>query len=159
MVDKNEAVINWLLNCPAISANPLFFNFINAKDNNKQLITLSNDKNIQRPYIDGSVLKRYTFSIIDFKSMTTNAVVKMEGYPNENVNEMLEVQDIIDWINAQADIGNFPDFGEDCIIDEIDTASDNPVLNGIDATVTPALAKYSVTIRITYLDTTKVVWK
>ena len=154
-IDKNQAVIDWLIQCPAVSSSPLFFNFINAKDDNKQLITQSNDRNIHRPYIDGSVLKRYTFTLIDFKSLTTNAIVKMPGYVNENVDEMLQVQDIIDWINEQADIRNYPDFGEFCIIDELETTSDNPVLNGVDMTVTPALARYSITIRITYLDTSK----
>ena len=103
-IDKNQAVIDWLTQCPAISTNPLFFNFINAKDDNKQIITLSNDKSIQRPYIDGSVLKRYTFSLIDFKTSTTNAIVKMAGYVNENVDEMLQVQDIIDWINEHGNL-------------------------------------------------------
>lgn len=157
-IDKNQAVIDWLTQCPAISTNPLFFNFINAKDDNKQIITLSNDKSIQRPYIDGSVLKRYTFSLIDFKTSTTNAIVKMAGYVNENVDEMLQVQDIIDWINEQADNANYPDFGENCIIENLETLTDNPNLNGIDTSVTPALARYSVTIRITYLDITKVIW-
>ena len=156
-IDKNQAIIDWLVTCPAITSNPLFFNFINAKDDNKQIITMSNDRNIHKPYIDGSVLKRYTFTLIDFKSLTTNAVVKAAGFVNENVDEMLQVQDIIDWVAEQADIRNYPDFGPNCIIDELYTTSDNPVLDGIDVSVTPALARYSVTIRIDYLDTSKMV--
>ena len=158
MVDKNQAIIDWLIQCPSISSSPLFFNFINAKDDNKQIVTLSNDKSLQKPYIDGSVLKQYTFSLIDFKSMTTNAVVKATGYVNENVDEMMQVQDIIDWVDTQETNHNYPNFGTGCIIEEVDTTSENPILNGVDGSVTPALAKYSVTIRVRYLDNTKVIW-
>lgn len=40
MVDKNQAVIDFLINCPQIKNNPLFFNATEAKDNNKQILTL-----------------------------------------------------------------------------------------------------------------------
>ena len=98
MVDKNQAIIEYLRNCPQIAANPLFFNFIEAKDNNKQLVTVANDINIQKPYIDGSVLKRFTFTIIDYRSIAYQAVVMAVGYTNENVEEMLDVQAMLNWI-------------------------------------------------------------
>ena len=68
---------------------------------------------------------------------------------------MLQVQDIIDWVTEQADNRVYPDFGSDCIIDNMRALSDNPRLNGIDSNVSPALAKYSVSIQIDYLDNTK----
>ena len=158
-VDKNQAVINFLMTCPQISSNPLFFNFINAKDNNKQFVTTGNERTIHRPYIDGSVLKRYTFTIIDFKSIAYNAIVNASGYPDENVEEMLEVQDIIDWIQEQSDNRNYPDFGNDCIIEEMNVLTDNPNLNGVDTSVQPMLAKYSISIQIDYLDISKQIFK
>lgn len=157
MVDKNQAVIDFLINCPQIQANPLFFNFLNAKDGNKQLISSGNDKNMNRTYIDGSVLKRYTFTIIDYRSVAYQAVVKQAGYVNENVEEAFDVQGIMDWVNEQADLRNFPDFGEDCIIDEMRTLTENPNLNGVDTSLTPALAKYSMSIQIDYLDISKAI--
>ncbi len=159
MVDKNQAVIDFLITCPSIKNNPLFFNFINAKDNNKQLLTVANDKRLNRVYIDGSELKRYTFTIIDFKSIAYRAVVKQSGYSDENVEDMLQVQDIIDWITEQAKNRNYPNFGENCIIDSMQALTDNPNLNGIDSNVTPALAKYSVSIQIEYIDTSGVIWE
>lgn len=158
MVDKNQAVIDFLITCPQIQNSPLYFNFTNAKDNNKQIITLGNEKTLNRPYIDGSVLKRFTFTIIDYRSIAYQAVVKQPGYTNENVEEIMDVQAIIDWVTEQAQDRNFPDFGEHCTIEEMYTASENPNLNGIDSTVTPALAKYSMSIIIEYVDTSKVVW-
>lgn len=158
MVDKNQAVIDFLIQCPAIAANPLFFNFLNAKDNNKQIITQSNERSLNRTYVDGSVLKRYTFTIIDFRSVTYQPLTKEAGYPNENVEEMLDVQGILDWVNEQAELENYPDFGTDCMIDKMETTSDTPNLNGVDTQIAPALAKYSISIQIDYLDKSKMVW-
>lgn len=158
-MDKNQAIIDFLLTCPAIIADPLFFNFLNAKDNNQQIITQSNDKSLQQTFIDGSVLKRYAFTLIFFKSVLYQAIPKVEGLVNENVEELGQVQAIIDWVTEQNDSQNYPDFGEDCEIDEIKALSENPGLNGVDTTVTPALAKYSVTIQVDYLDKSKAIWK
>lgn len=158
-VDKNQAVIDFLVNCPQIANNKLFFNFINGNDNDKQIITLSNDRRTNTTFVDGSVLKRYSFTIVDFRSVTYQAIVKDSGYPNENVEEMLDVQGILDWVNTQADNGNYPNFGEDCIIDAMYTSSDTPNLNGVDNNITPAIAKYSISIFIDYIDTSKQLWR
>ena len=158
-MDKNQAIIDYLSSCPVIANNPLFFNFAKAEDNNKQLVQVATDKKVERPYIDGSVLKRFTFTLIDYRSVIYQAVVKQAGYPNENMEELLDVQSIIDWIEEQNDRGNFPDFGEDCIVDEIKALTDTPRLNGVDTSASPALAKYSVSIQILYLDTSKRIWK
>lgn len=155
MGDKNQAVIDFLMTCPKIANNKLFFNFINGKDNDKQFVTVANDKSVNRPYIDGSVLKRYTFTIIDYRSVAYQALVVGGGYPNENVEEMFDVQSIMDWIEEQADAQNFPDFGSECIIDSMRTLADTPRLNGVDTNVTPVLAKYSMSIQIDYIDISK----
>ena len=82
-MDKNQAVIDYLLTCEDIQNSPLYFNFINAKDGTKQLLTLSNDKNIQKPYVDGSVEKRYQLTIQDYRSISSNALVNIPGFCNE----------------------------------------------------------------------------
>lgn len=158
MIDKNQAVINFLLDCPQIRDNPLFFNAIEAKDNDKQIVTQSTDKALNKKFVDGSVMRRFTFSIIDFRSVIYQPLPKVEGYTSENVEEMLDVQGIMDWINEQADNQTFPNFGMSCQIDSMKTTSDTPNLNGIDTNVSPALAKYSMSIQIDYLDTSKAVW-
>lgn len=155
---KEQAVIDFLLTCDEIKNSPLFFNFINAKDNNKQLITLANDKATNQSYVDGSVSKRYTFTIIDFRSVAYNALVTQAGYQNENVGEYLDVQSIIDWIQEQEESRNYPDFGESCVIDSMRVLTDNPNLNGVDTHAKPALAKYSLSIQIDYTDISKVLW-
>ncbi len=159
-MDKTNAIVKFLLDCPQIKTNPLFFNFAEAQDNNKQIVTAENDKAVNRAYVDGSILKRYTFTIIDYRSVIYQAVVNVNNteYPNENVEEFIDVKGIIDWITEQSELQNYPDFGEDCIIDDMRALSDNPNLNGIDTSVKPALAKYSVSIQIDYLDTSKAIW-
>ena len=161
-MDKNKAMITYLFNCPVIASSPLFFNFAKAEDNNKQLITVANDKKVNQAFIDGSVLKKYTFTIVDYRSVLYQALVNdpehPNDYPNENVEEMLDVQGIIDWVTEQNDNEVFPDFGNDCVIEQIEALTDNPNLNGVDTSVSPSLAKYSVSIQVQYLDNSKVLW-
>lgn len=158
-VNKNQAVINFLLQCPVLASNPLFFNFLNAHDDDKQIVTQSDDVSTNRAYVDGSVMKRFTFSLIDFRGVVYQPIPKVEGYVDRNVQEMLDVQGIMDWINLKAELKEYPDFGDDCIIDDMRTTSNTPNLNGVDTSVTPALAKYNITIQIEYLDTSKCIWK
>lgn len=157
-MDKNQAIIDFLITCPSIESNPLFFNFIHAKQDNKQVITLGNEKTLDRRYINGDVLKRYTFTIIDFKSVAYNAVIKQAGYPDENLEDMASVQSIVDWITEQNELHNYPNFGENCQIEDMTVLTDNPNLNGIDTNTSPALAKYSMSIQIQYIDSSKRVW-
>ena len=159
MIDKNQAIIDFLLQCPDIANSELYFNFINAEDDNKQIITESNDKFSNRSYIDGSVLKQYTFTLIDFKSITDSALVLIQDYPNENVVDVSDVQTLINWINEQNKLQNFPDFGEDCEIQSIETTSENPRFEGINTEVTPILAMYSISIRIEYIDNSEKLWR
>jgi len=157
-MDKEKAVIDFLLGCDQIRDNPLFFNFLNAKDNNKQFMTVANDKVVNQSFIDGSVMKRFTFTIIDYRTVAYQAVVKQAGYPNENLEEYLDIQSMLDWVDQQADSHNYPNFGTDCIVEDMRTLTDQPSLNGVDSNTSPALAKYSISIQIDYLDISKRIW-
>lgn len=158
-IDKNQAVISYLIQCPTILNSPLYFNFINAEDDTNQFVTQATDRYVSRRYVDGSVLKIYSFTIILYKSTSDIAVVKVEGYPNENVSDMSDIQALIDWVKEQNELHNYPNFGEDCIIDSIDTTTENPSFDGIDEQVSPPLAIYSVTIEIQYLDVSEKLWR
>lgn len=157
-LDLNQKMIDYLIQCPVVRNNPLFFNFAKAKEDNNQFLTLSNNVSVNEPYIDGSVLKQYTFILITYKSISFNPVVKQEGYPDENLLEVAEFQQLIDWVKEQQNNNNLPDFGENCMVDKVYTLSENPVLYDVDESVSPALARYSVTIRVDYLDITDRMW-
>lgn len=158
-VDKNQAVIDYIITCPTILNSPLYFNFINAKDNTNQFFTNVTDVYTNTSYVDGSVEKIYTFTIITFRSAADIAVVKLPGYENENLSDMSDIQNLIDWIREQNELRNFPNFGSDCEIDSISTTTEAPKFEGIDEQVTPALAVYSTSIQIRYLDTSKQIWR
>lgn len=157
-MDKNQAMVEYLSECPEIAENPTFFNFASAKDNNKQIVTIANEKNVQKPYIDGSVLKQYNFTIVAYVSVSYQALVKVPGYTSENVEDMFDIQSIITWITQQNKEKKFPDFGIDCDVTGIETTTENPNLNGVDTSLSPPLAKYSVTIRVTYIDNSNKIW-
>lgn len=158
MVDKNQAVIDYLIQCPQILNSPLYFNFINAKDDTNQFLTVSSDRYTNRSFIDGSIEKTYTFTIITFKSAADIAVVKVGGFSNENVSDMSDIQALIDWVREQNEIQNYPNFGEDCIIESIMPTTDNPNFDGIDEQTSPPLAVYSTSIEIRYIDFSKKLW-
>lgn len=157
-MDKTQAVIEYLLTCPKIENSALYFNFINPEEEDKQYITEANDKNLQTPYIDGTVLKRFTFTIIDYRSVAYQEMARLNITATESFEEFLDVKSLIEWIDEQEDDKNYPDFGENCIIERIGTSSDNPNLNGVDTSSSPALAKYSISIQIDYLDKSKMIW-
>lgn len=156
-MDKNKATINFLVTYPDLLTSPLFVNFINAKNENIQFMPSSNDKALNKPYIDGSVKKRYTFSLVITKSMTDLAL-PTTTLTNENIEDLAEIQALMDWINEQGENHVYPNFGENCIIEEMHTTAENPSLDGINTEVTPALALYSLEIWIDYIDYTKVIW-
>lgn len=157
-VDKNKAVIQFLSDCPVIKDNPLFFNFGDVKNNDCQYITSSEDTSYDRKFIDGSVMKVFTFTLITLRSVSENEIVKEENPLSENIDDMFELQDIIDWVNDQADDMVFPNFGSNIIIDNMRTTTNTPKFEGVDTGVSPALALYSMAIRIEYIDYTKTIW-
>lgn len=157
-MDKTEAIIQYLLTCPKIENSPLYFNFINPQDEDKQYVTDSNEKTLHKQYIDGSVDKRFTFTIIDYRSIAYQEMARYQITANESVEEFLDVRELIEWIDEQNDLKNFPDFGEQCIIERISTGSEDPNLNGVDTQANPVLAKYSISIMVDYLDTSKTLW-
>lgn len=158
MTDKNQAIIDYLTNCPYVENNPLFFNFGNAKDSDIQIVAQSNDVSLNKTYVDGSVLKRFTFNLLIYKSVSYNPLVTAEGYLNENIEEVKEVQNIIDWITTQNRLENFPDFGSDCTIESIEALTNNPSMNGVNSSVMPPLATYNISINVTYCDFENTVW-
>ena len=157
MIDKNKVMIKFLRNCPVIDKNPLYFNFGNIEDNSYQVITDSNDTSLSQPYIDGSILKRYTFYIDCFKTIAYNKVIK--GYQDENLYDISEVQAILDWVNEQDRNKIYPDFGEDCLIDSMQSTTESPDLHSVEDTTTSPIAVYRISIQIDYIDNTEKLWK
>ncbi len=157
-MDKNNALITFLLTCPDIYKKPLYFNLAEPQDGIAQFVTMSNDTATQIPFIDGSVAKRYSLTVICFVSISSRPIVKIEGVENENIIEYEEIQNLINWISAQNAAHNFPNFGESCVVEKIYSTAEQPRLDLIDNSVQPALAKYSFTINVEYIDNENKLW-
>lgn len=155
--DKNKATIAFIANYGGIATSPIFVNLINATDNDVQILTSSNEKYLNKPFVDGSVKKQYTFSIVVTKTITNLALLK-DGIVGENIDDLAEMQAFMDWVNEQGENQNYPDFGEDCVIEEMHTTAENPSIDGINSEISPPLALYSMDIRIDYIDYSKVIW-
>jgi len=157
-IDKNERIIAYLRTCPEIQKSPLFFNFAEKEDNNQLFATYANSTDVEKKFIDGSKECMYTFTIIFYKSASYNPV--LEGLSDENMEEFIDIQSVVDWIEEQNDNNVFPDFGEDCVIDSIEPLTNIPMMNGpaVEGDMQPALAQYSLGVRIRYLDNSKVLW-
>ena len=156
MFDRNTAVVAFLMTCPTIRDNPLFFNFADESDGNAHIITESSST--VKKYIDGSVLRTYTFSIAIYESVAFNPLPEFSAMTDENIENIGKIQEVLDWINEQAENMNFPDFGEDCPVDSMTTLSSDPNVDGIDTSQNPPLARYSVGVKLEYLDRTKMIW-
>ena len=155
-MDKSQAVLQFLQTCPTVHANPLFFNFGSVEENANQAIISSDDVALHQPYVDGSVSRRFTFSIDSFKSVAYNPVV--QGLSDENLEDFQAVQAILDWINAQDEAHNYPAFDPEYIIESMRTLTTKPELVGVDTTLNPPMAVYRVSIQIDYIDNSKRVW-
>jgi len=156
-MDKNKAILDFIVTYTGIETSPIFVNFINAKDNDVQILTEENDVALNHKFVDGSVMKQYTFSIVITKSIASMAIAK-DGNIGENIDDLADMQDFMDWINEQGEHHVYPNFGENCVIEEMRTSADNPSIDGINTEVSPALALYSMEIRIDYIDYSKVIW-
>lgn len=155
-MDKSQSMIDFLQSCPVIKLNPLFFNFGSKEDNAHQAIVKADDVNLQKPYIDGSVEKRYTFSVDSFKTVAYNPVI--QGLTDENLDDFKDVQELLDWVTSQDDNRNYPDFGDKCFIDNMKVLTEKPEILGIDTSANPPLAVYRISIQIDYIDSSKVLW-
>lgn len=158
-MSKDSIMLEYLLTCPSINENSLFFNYAEGEDNTSHFITEASDKSTQKPFVDGSIQKRYSFDIIVYKSLGYTPIDTTDVTADENLDELSEVQAIIDWITEQGELRNFPNFGDKIEVDEMYCTTDKPVLRGVftDTMGTP-MARYSITIQIDYLDKTKMIW-
>ncbi len=156
-MDKNQVMVEFIQQCPTIQNNPLFFNFAESGDGNNHFITEKDS--VIRSYVDGSQLKQYTFTIASYSYISHAAIINDDdNIVNENIENMAKVQEILDWINEQSNKCNFPDFGQDCIVDNMITLTSDPDMDGIDTSVNPPIARYSIGVKVEYLDNSKKLW-
>ena len=92
MIDKNEIMFDYLRQCPELKN--LFFNFGESKNGDTVFSTSGNDY-VATDYIDGTALKWYDFTIIQF--------LRADTFPNSKVNadSLFDFQKIREWVETQ----------------------------------------------------------
>ena len=142
MKDFNKAVKEWLIQCPAIRADKMYFNFLSAGDENQSFQMI--DHSTVTEDIVGNEIGKYTFSIIDFRSLS-----KMPfKFTARDLEKAAEVEQINKWIKEQSKLRNLPIF-DDCTIDRI-TVPPSPAFAGQDNSEGMHLAKYMIQVVIDY---------
>ena len=69
------------------------------------------------------------------------------------------MQAILDWVNEQDKNKIYPDFGEDYLIDSMQSTTESPDLHSVEDTTTSPIAVYRISIQIDYIDNTQKLWK
>lgn len=134
--------LEWLIQCPTVAQNRVFLNAINAADDDIQVVTQEVSRAEDKEYIDGSVLHRVVFTIFNFKSISFNMLVKNMISRQENVQDLLAVGDISDWVVQQERLKNYPVLPEGYEIERIYPIYRTPSTPTIDN----ELARYSIPI-------------
>ena len=140
--NKHLAVWKWLYQNEDIKR--LFFNFSDTQNGNITIAT-SPGTGALKNYINGDKLKAYDFSMIQYKPLNT-----VDVNSEENAEIMFDVEKLMEWIEEQERIKNYPYFAG-CPIQKVEVLPNMPSIAGID----DAVAKYLFSCRITYLEPKK----
>lgn len=155
MTTKTQAVLDYLLQSPAISA--FYYQYADARAGAMQISGNAVDRASRRQYVDGSQQKRLDYTFTWYRPLACVPVIA-GAESIDSVAASDDVQGIIDWIDAQDDARHYPELGAQCIVDRITCTTDTPRLAGIDTSSSPVLAQYQLTIRLEYLDMSGCVW-
>ena len=158
-MDFISPFVDFLRTCDSISSNKLFLNCVqNSERNIKQLVTSQIDRSQDVEYVDGSVRHKLIFTLFDFKSISFNALIHelSASEKNENIETLLEVQDLIEWIAEQDKAKNYPDFGENYEVEKLECAYLSPSTPTFDNNI-PEIAKYSIPIVCYLMDYTEAI--
>lgn len=148
--DKHRAVFDWFYKCPVFQE--LFFIFAPDDNGNAVLVpnnllsSITDDNLTEQAYIDGSKVRVYTFTAIQFLPYGTGS--NMEAV--ENIDYVRKVQEIAAWIDEQTQQGILPDFGDKCEILKVEIVNLSEGISAVDENG----AKYMFAVRFKYLDKT-----
>jgi hypothetical protein len=145
-------MLAYLSECPEMQG-VLNFQAAEAGSGVIQVLTEGGEAQNNRKFIDGSVEKRFDFTVAFYKPVIHAGYIVDKGEANLNLEGILNVHALIDWLEEQNAERNFPDFGEDKQIDSVRSMNNEPTLAWIDgAHYSPPMAKYTVTVRVEYID-------
>lgn len=135
---KTAAVVEWLKTYPDFDGY-LALNGVEGEPGAHAVNTVYNDSEV-REFIDGTKEREYSFSLVMIRNWSGGV---------DSVNQEAEEwgERWLDWVNAQYQAGNVPDFGEKCDVREIQAVQNVP---GLAEVYDEGIAKYLFQAKITY---------
>lgn len=105
--NNHKAVWEWLLSCPHI--RNLFFSFARSKNGDTVFLPMTayNDT-LVKEFIGTGSERRYDFALIRFDALSD------EPNCTDNINALVDVEKIAEWIDEQDEAGNYPVLPEGC---------------------------------------------
>ena len=140
--NKHKAVWNWLYQNEDVKR--LYFNFSDVQTGNTTIATSTGNADLKK-YLDGTALKAYDFSLIQYQTLNT-----VDVNSDENADTMFDTERLMAWIEEQERIKNYPVF-PGCFVTKVENLQNMPSVAGMD----DARAKYLFSCRITYLEKAK----
>ena len=131
--------LEWLLKSDYVKENKLFLNAIQAENNNIGVVTQQISRKDVKHFVDGSKWYKVTFTVFDYKSISFNGLVSTLLKNNENIEDLMDVQKIIDYVESAPD---YPYFGDKYEVQAVYPAYLTPSTPTIDN----SLGRYSVPI-------------
>lgn len=141
-MSKHEAVKAFFEDKIAeLVGNTLGFNYSPEETETAAIIPQYTDRNL-RTYITGDRQRAYNFAFIIVRLYSTEPIDLL------NVEAMDLGQAFMDWIEEQDRRKNYPDFGENCLIERMEVLQNMPNLASVNAE--EGTARYMIQGRIVY---------
>lgn len=106
--NKHTAVWDWLMTCPHIT--DLFFVFAQMDDGDISIIP---SESVITEYINSSSLRNYDVTL------TCSKKCSFEPNEIENISNLVDFEQLGEWVEAQNALGNFPVFPAGSAVQEI----------------------------------------
>jgi hypothetical protein len=140
---KHEAVMEFF----SEKAVELFDRYLQFNALEKQgvaIITDSTESTVLARFIGGPERKRYAFNIM------ANVPMSIDMERGTNIDSVSMFEEFSDWIRSNAREGNYPDFGEGCVVEAMRTSDTIP--NLVDVDNEAQIARYTLAVQIDYLE-------
>ena len=146
-IDINQATVDFMKQCPLIDR--FYFAFGEIIDDSQLFVPIP-EKPHAKIYVDGTKYKYYSFALINYLPFTENPMPIPEGYSCENLDSMLDVQMIADWVEECESNKTRPDYGSGRCVQRISVLENVPRISGQNTDI--RLAKYMIQIRVEFTE-------
>lgn len=140
MKSRYKEITDWLKEYTPLHTW-IYFNVNPAEADNLTVNSIQNERELET-FIDSSRTVEFMFAIALAKEFDT-------GTSDNNLEAVEEFEQIADWVEEQNRLKNFPDFGNNIIIDAVEVLETTP---SVSVDNQNQIAKYQGQFKITYLE-------